>query len=453
MNEQNSNTKSATIVGAGLVGSLWAVYLSKAGYKVTIFESRDDLRKADISAGKSINLALSVRGWKAFKAVGVEKEVEEIAIPMTGRTMHDKAGNLTYQPYGQEGQAIYSVSRAGINCKMMDIAEEKGGAEIHYNQKCYNVDLKNGIAYFENTITKEKTKHKSDVIFATDGAFSAVRYNAMQKLPRFQYSQNYIEDGYKELLLPANEDGSYKLDKNSLHIWPRGRFMLIALANEDGSFTCTLFMPHDNHQSSFENINTKQEVETFFKDTFPDFYDMMPDVYSSWNDHPLSSLAIIRCYPWHHGKTVLMGDSAHATVPFYGQGMNSGFEDCTVMWELMQKHNEDWEKVFQEFSEQRKPDGDALQDLSIYNYHVMRDYVGDPQFLLQKKFEHRIEQLYPEKYLALYSQVSFSNIPYSEAWKKGMEQDKYIKKIMEENDVKALFEEEKIDELIHSLFS
>lgn len=445
--------KTATIVGAGLVGSLWAVYLSKAGYKVTIFESRDDLRKADISAGKSINLALSVRGWKAFKAVEVEKEVEEIAIPMNGRTMHDLQGNLTYQPYGQEGQAIYSVSRAGINCKMMDIAETVGGADIHYNEKCYDVDLENGIVYLKNRITKKKSEYKSDVVFATDGAFSAVRYSAMQKLPRFQYSQNYIEDGYRELLLPANEDGSYKLDKNSLHIWPRGRFMLIALANEDGSFTCTLFMPHDNHESSFANLNTREEVENFFKTTFPDFYEMMPDVVSSWNDHPLSSLAIIRCYPWHHGKTVLMGDAAHATVPFYGQGMNSGFEDCTVMWELMQKHHEDWDKVFAEFSETRKPDGDALQDLSMHNYHVMRDFVGDPEFLLQKKFEHRIEQLYPEKYLALYSQVSFSNIRYSEAWTKGMEQDKFIKELMAKHDVQKMMDEDNLDDLIHSIFN
>lgn len=444
--------KTATIVGAGLVGSLWAVYLSKAGYKVTIFEARDDLRKADISAGKSINLALSVRGWKAFKAVGVENEIEKIAIPMTGRTMHDMEGNLTYQPYGQDGQAIYSVSRAGINCKMMDIAEKYGGATIHYNHKCINVDLENAVVYLENTKTGEKLEHKSDVVFASDGAFSAVRYNSMQKLPRFQYSQNYIEDGYRELLLPANPDGSYKMDVNSLHIWPRGRFMLIALANEDGSFTCTLFMPHENHESSFDKLKTKGDVDKFFKTIFPDFYKMMPNVADAWEDHPLSSLAIIRCYPWHHGKTVLMGDSAHATVPFYGQGMNSGFEDCTVMWELMQKHNEDWDKVFEEYSITRKPDGDALQDLSLHNYHVMRDFVGDPQFLLQKQFERRIEQLYPEQYLALYTQVSFTNIRYSEAWKKGMEQDKFIKDLMSKHDVKKLMAENKIDDFIHQVF-
>ncbi|MBO6515740.1 MAG: FAD-dependent monooxygenase [Bacteroidia bacterium] len=443
--------KSATIVGAGLVGSLWAVYLSKAGYKVTIVEMRDDLREADISAGKSINLALSVRGWKAFKTVGVDKEIESIAIPMPGRTMHDLEGNLTYQPYGQEGQAIYSVSRAGINCKMMDIAEEYGGATILYNRKCIGADLDNGIVYVENTKTGEKEEIKSDVVFAADGAFSAIRYKAMQKLDRFDYNQRYIEDGYREILLPANEDGSYKLEKNTLHIWPRGRFMLIALPNEDGSFTCTLFMPHENHEYAFDKINTKEEVEHFFKTIFPDFYDLMPNIGDVWEDHPLSSLAIIRCYPWTHGKFALMGDAAHATVPFYGQGMNAGFEDCTVMWELMQKHKEDWPAVFEAYQKERKPEGDAVQDLSLHNYFVMRDYVGDPEFLLQKKFERRIEQLYPDKYMPLYSQVSFSHIKYSEAHTSGMNQDKWVKSVMEQHDVESMMEDGSIDKLIHQI--
>ncbi len=217
--------KKATVVGAGLVGSLWAVYLSKAGYKVRILEMRDDLRKEKVSAGKSINLALSERGWNAFKAVGVEKEIQKIAIPMYGRTMHDLEGNLTYQPYGQKDQAIYSVSRGGINCKMMDIAEKYGDAEILFNKQCIDADLEQGIVYYKDTSTGETGELKSDVVFAADGAFSAIRYNAMQKLDRFNFSQQYIEDGYREILLPANEDGSYKLDKNTLHIWPRGRFM------------------------------------------------------------------------------------------------------------------------------------------------------------------------------------------------------------------------------------
>ncbi len=436
--------KEVTIVGAGLVGSLWAVYMSRAGYKVTIFELRDDIRKAEISAGKSINLALSTRGWKALDTVGVGDEIRKIAIPMSGRIMHDLEGDLTYQPYGKEGEAIYSISRGDINAKMMDIAETRGNATIHYNHQCVEVDMKNSIAWFKNTITGEIIEKKSDLIFAADGAFSAVRYTGLQRTDRFNFSQNYIADGYREILLPANPDGSYKMEKNALHIWPRGRFMLIALPNEDGSFTCTLFMPHEGGKNSFDKVNTYDEVDAFFKETFPDFYEMMPQIASEWKNHPLSSLAIMRCYPWHRGKTALMGDSAHATVPFYGQGMNSGFEDCTVMYELMQKHNEDWEKVFEEYSEFRKPDGDALQDLSLYNYHVMRDYVGDPLFLLRKKIEAKFSNLYPDKWMPLYSQVTFSNIRYSEALRRGEEQNKIMEVIMEMNDIVNNWDSEEV---------
>ena len=445
--------KSATIVGAGLVGSLWSVYLAKAGYKVTILEMRSDLRKADISAGKSINLALSVRGWTALESAGVADEVKDIAIPMYGRTMHDEAGNLTYQPYGQDGQAIFSVSRAGVNCRMMEIAEKYGQAEILFEKQCLDVDFENAIVYYKDVSTGEEGHLKSDVVFAADGAFSAIRYKGMQKQRGFNFSQRFIEDGYREILLPANADGSYKLEKNRLHIWPRGRFMMIALPNEDGSFTCTLFMPGSNHEYAFDKLKSKDDVNHFFKEVFPDFYEMMPEIGDSWEDHPLSGMVIIRCFPWSYGKVSLIGDSAHATVPFYGQGMNSGFEDCRIMNELMIKHNEDWEKVFKEFETVRKPDGDGLQDLSLHNYYVMRDYVADPDFLLQKKFELRISKLYPNKYLPLYSQVSFSNIRYSEAYSKGMEQDAFIKEIMAEHDIQKLFDEDKVDDLIHEIFA
>ncbi|MDF1676047.1 MAG: NAD(P)/FAD-dependent oxidoreductase [Vicingaceae bacterium] len=439
--------KTATIVGAGLVGSLWAVYLSKAGYKVAIIERRPDIRKAEISAGKSINLALSTRGWKALDTVGVGDEIRKIAIPMPGRMMHDLKGNLTFQPYGKEGQAIYSVSRGGVNAKMMDIAEKHGNAQIFYNERCYKADLENGIVYTE-TASGEKKQYQSDIVFAADGAFSAVRYNSFQVLDRFNFSQNYIEDGYREILLPANADGSYKLEKNALHIWPRGRFMLIALPNEDGSFTCTLFMPFKG-ENSFETLTTKEAVNTFFKTTFPDFYKMMPNIADAWEDHPLSSLAIIRCYPWTHGKTALMGDAAHATVPFYGQGMNAGFEDCTVLWELMQKHNENWKKVFEEYQLMRKPDGDGVQDLSLHNYYVMRDYVADPKFLLQKKIEAHFSEKYPDKWMPLYSQVTFSHIRYSEAWKKGQIQDAIMKKIMTEiNNIEDKWNSQEVENAI-----
>jgi kynurenine 3-monooxygenase len=443
--------KNVIIIGAGLVGSLWAVYLSKAGYSITMYERRPDIRKAEISAGKSINLALSVRGWTALDAVGVGDEIRKIAIPMSGRVMHDLTGNLTYQPYGKEGQAIFSVSRGKVNATMMDIAEKHGNAIIHYNHDCRKVDLKNGIVWLTNNLTGEEIEAKADLIFGADGAFSAVRYNSMQKLDRFQYSQNFIADGYREILLPANADGSYQMDKNALHIWPRGRFMLIALANEDGSFTCTLFMPHEGGENAFDKLTSKEAVDNFFKTIFPDFYTMMPNIADAWEDHPLSALAIVRCYPWAHGKTALMGDAAHATVPFYGQGMNAGFEDCTVLNNLMHKHNHDWEAIFAEYSKERKPDGDALQDLSLENYYVMRDFVADPAFLLRKKIEAKFSEMYPDKWLPLYSQVTFSNIRYSVAYNQGKVQSEIMDQVMETPEIEQKWDSQEVMDKILSL--
>jgi kynurenine 3-monooxygenase len=443
--------KKATIVGSGLVGSLWAAYMAKAGYEVNVYERRADMRKAAISAGKSINLATSYRGWKALDAIGLGDEIREIAIPMYGRTMHLQDGSTAYQAYGADNQAIYSVSRGGINSKLMDAAEKN--AKLYFNEECTGVDMGTNTCYFKNSVTGQTTEVKSDVIFATDGAFSAVRYNAMQKMDRFSYSQNYIADGYREILLPANDDGSYKMAKNTLHIWPRGRFMLIALPNADGSFTCTLFMPVDGHENCFNNLTSREKVDEFFKTTFTDFHTMMPDVADAWEKHPLSSLAIIRCYPWHYGTTALMGDAAHATVPFYGQGMNCGFEDCTVMWGLYQKNGDDWEATFSEYEKLRKPNGDAVQDLSLQNYLVMRDKVADPNFQLQLKIERRIAELYPSSYFPLYTMVSFTDIEYHIALSKGEEQDKMIKGFISHHGISSATSPAGIDEFIHSEFS
>jgi kynurenine 3-monooxygenase len=266
----------------------------------------------------------------------------------------------------------------------------------------------------------------------------------MQKLPRFNYSQNYIADGYREILLPANPDGTYRMDKNALHIWPRGRFMMIALANEDGSFTCTLFMPHEGGENAFDKLTSREAVNAFFEKTFPDFYEMMPNIADAWEDHPLAALAIVRCSPWAHGVTALMGDAAHATVPFYGQGMNAGFEDCTVLSELMTKHNEDWPAIFEEYSRERKPDGDALQDLSLDNYYVMRDYVADPEFLLRKKIEAKFSERYPDKWLPLYSQVTFSEIRYSVAYKQGQVQAGIMDEVMAMENIEQNWDSEEV---------
>ncbi len=441
--------KKATIVGSGLVGSLWAKYLSKANYQVSIYEKRPDMRLSKMSAGKSINLATSYRGWKALDEIGIGDEIRKIAIPMYGRTIHNLDGTQTYQPYGNEGQAIFSVSRGEINAKLMSIAEENPNTTIYFNEDCIDVDLKQNKCVFKNTQTGEVKEVISDMVFATDGAFSAVRYHGFQKTDQFNYSQNYISDGYREILLPSGANGTFLMEKETLHIWPRGRFMLIALPNFDGSFTCTLFMPFEGHEFCFNNLKTRQDVESFFRMGFPDFYKLMPNVADSWNEHPLSSLAIVRCYPWVKNKVALMGDAAHATVPFFGQGMNCGFEDCSVMWELMQKHNENWDLIFEEYQILRKPNGDAVQDLSLQNYIVMRDKVSEPEFLLLQKIERRVNLLYPQKYFPLYSMVSFTDIEYQTALKKGNQQEEMIKNLIVKHQIKEETKIEIIDEIIH----
>ena len=442
--------KKVIIVGAGLVGSLWAVYMQKAGYQVVIYERRSDIRKAEISAGKSINLALSERGWNSLKAAGIEKEIEKIAIPMSGRIMHSVEGDLTYQAYGKKDEAIYSVSRGHLNAIMMDLAESKGNTKIHYQHQCLDANLEKGHITLKNLNTQEVFEDKADVIFAADGAFSAVRYNSMQKVDRFNFSQFYIEDGYKELLLPADKNGDYQIEKNALHIWPRGRFMLIALPNEDGSFTCTLFMPFENDKYAFKQLDSDDKIEDFVKEVFPDFYEMIPNLIENWHQNPLSSMSITRCYPWTVGKFALMGDSAHSTVPFYGQGMNAGFEDCFVMWELFNKHK-DWDKTFKEYQKIRKPDGDALQDLSLDNYYVMRDHVADEKFLLQKKIEAKIHERHPNKWIPLYSQVSFSNIRYSDAYKQGKIQEEIMRKVMNSPSIEKNWDSEEVENQILSM--
>lgn len=440
--------KDVTIVGAGLVGSLLALMMAQRGFRVNVFERRPDIRKAELSAGKSINLALSDRGWKALDIVGISDEIREIAIPMYGRKMHSVAGEVTDQPYGLEGQAIYSVSRGGLNARLLELAESAGDVTINFNKKCLGVDFEINEVSFEDSETGEHISHTGDLVFGSDGAFSAIRAQ-MQRTDRFNYQQEYLPDGYRELLLPANPDGSYKLDKNALHIWPRGRFMLIALANLDGSFTCTLFMPFEG-KTSFESLKTESDVEQFFKETFPDFYAIMPEVGKDYFRHPLSSLAIIRCYPWVKGKVALIGDSAHAIVPFYGQGMNSGFEDVTVLHQLMEKHGDNWTELLEEYQQLRKPDGDAIAQLAVDNYYVMRDYVADESFLLRKKIEKKIYEKHPDHWMPLYSQVTFSHIRYSDAYKAGQKQDRIMDRIMEKENIEKIWDSDEIEQEILS---
>lgn len=441
--------KKMTIVGAGLVGSLCALYMTQRGYKVTIYERRKDLRSEIITAGKSINLALSKRGWTALKKVGVDKEVMKISIPMYKRIMHDEKGNLTEQPYGNEGEAIYSVSRAELNVLMMEMAEQNG-ATLYFNEKCIDANLEEAIATFQNTNTSVNQNVSADILIGADGAFSAVRKHMVAK-HNHEYNYNEIEHDYKELLIPAGENGTHLLDKNALHIWPRGEFMLIALANLDGSFTCTLFAPKKGN-NSFEGLNTKEEVKNYFNTIFPDFTALVPNLYDQWNANPTSSLGIVRTYPWHiSDSSLLIGDAAHATVPFYGQGMNAGFEDCRILDELLDKHKGNLKSCFSEYSTTRKPNGDGVQDLSMQNFIVMRDKTADPDFLLQKQIEKKFSNLYPEKWIPLYSMVSFTNISYYDAWKIGMKQEKIMEEIMKTPNVKKEWKSNKIMQKMLSL--
>ncbi|MGB2458262.1 MAG: FAD-dependent oxidoreductase [Flavobacteriales bacterium] len=443
--------KKVTIAGAGLVGSLEAIYLAKRGFQVEVYERRPDMRKVELSAGRSINLALSARGWNALKAVGVDQDVEKMAIPMYKRVMHAVDGSLSDQQYGQDGEAIYSVSRGGLNQLLMNLAGEQDNVNMHFNYKCVDVDLKSASATFEHNDGNQKNV-AADMIIGADGAYSVIR-SKMIKQDRFQYSQHYIEHGYKELTIPANSDGTHKLEVNALHIWPRGSYMLIALPNMDGSFTCTLFFPYEG-EYSFNSLQTEQQVNDFFKEVFPDTLDLIPNLVEEYFQNPTSSLAIMRCNPWTvDDKVLLIGDAAHATVPFYGQGMNAGFEGCFVLDQLMQKHGEDWKACFDEYSKIRKPDGDGVQDLSMHNFIVMRDKTADPKFLLQKKIELHFSKKYPDKWLPLYSMVSFSTIRYSEAWEIGQQQEKLMQKVMDVPNIEDKWESDEVEQLMLSLIA
>ncbi len=418
-----------TIVGGGLVGSLLSIYLAKRNYKVDVYERRPDMRKEEISAGRSINLALSDRGWHGLEGAGIADEIRKIAIPMKGRMMHDLEGKLTFQPYGNPGQAIFSVSRGELNMKMVNLAEAFENVTYHFNERCVGVNLETATSVFENQNTGERKEVKADRIIGTDGAFSAVRLQ-LQMTDRFNYSQDYLKHGYKELNIPPADSGGWRIEKNALHIWPRGNFMLIALPNEDGSFTCTLFFPFEGEQS-FETLRNENDVLSFFNEVFPDAVPLMPTLTEDYFSNPTSSLAIIRCFPWSwKDKVLLMGDASHAIVPFYGQGMNSGFEDVSVFEDMMNTYGDDWERLFKAFEASRKPNADAIADLALQNFIEMRDRVADPQFLLQKKIEAKLSEIYPDKWLPLYSQVTFSDIPYAEALAHGKLQEAIMKEVM-----------------------
>ena len=446
---KTESSSNIAIVGAGLVGSMLAMYMAKQGHQVDVYERRPDMRNAKIIGGRSINLALSNRGWKALEGIGIGDQIKDIAIPMYGRQIHLQNGEEFFQPYGKDKQAIYSVSRGELNRILMNAAEPLANVDYHFDLKCTGINLDEAKIHFLNK-QKEKVTVHSDVVLGTDGAYSAVR-ESMQKSGRFNYSQEYISAGYKELCIPTGKTEKWQIEKNALHIWPRGQFMLIALPNLDGSFTCTLFLDFEG-AVSFERLNTDDEVIQFFETYFADALKLMPDLLVDFKENATSPLVTIRCNPWNYkNKVCLLGDASHAIVPFYGQGMNSGFEDCTVFNEISLKNIGNWAKIFKKFSANRPKDANAIADLAIYNFIEMRDKTADPQFIARKKLEKKIEKLHPGKFLPLYEMVTFSHIPYAEAQATGYRQIAILNELIgvekNDTDLTSADAKEKLNEL------
>ncbi len=439
--------KDITIIGAGLVGSLLSIYLSKRGYKVKLFERRGDMRKEKMIAGRSINLALSDRGLLALEKVGLAGEIRKISIPMHGRFIHNPDRTTAFQRYGKEGQYINSVSRATLNMRLMDLAEQQG-VEIFFDHKCHTIDWKKNSISFELSDSR-LTTHDSRLIFGSDGAFSAARLQHQLQHDQFNYSQYYIDCGYKELTIPPTAAGDFAMEVNALHIWPRKNYMLIALPNLDKTFTCTLFFPFEG-EASFKKLTTKESVKDFFERTFPDAVPLMPDYINEFFTNPASSLVTIKCFPWiREDKFALIGDAAHAIVPFFGQGMNCGFEDCRILDELIEKNGDDWHTTLQEYQALRKPDGDAIADLAINNFTEMREKTADPKFLLQKKIEARLHDKFPDQWIPAYSQVTFSpHIRYSEALRRGQLQEAVMQEVMNIPGIEEKWESAEIEKMI-----
>lgn len=435
------------VVGSGLVGSLLAIYLKKAGHTVHVYDRSPDIRKI-IFSGRSINLAMSNRGWKALDGVGVGDAVRDIAIPMDKRAIH-LVDKLNFQSYGQEGEAIYSISRGVLNRKMIDLAEA-AGAEFFFDEKIWDVTLKEATLHTGETERGVWEEKQYDMVFGADGAFSRIRHR-MQRQSMFNYSQEFLNIGYKELNIPANADGTHKLDKNSFHIWPRGEYMLIALPNLDGSFTCTLFMPFEG-ENSFDSLKEVKDVENFFEKNFPDSIEVIPMLTEDFFKNPTSTLVTMKCFPWtYENKVALIGDACHAIVPFYGQGMNAGFEDISVLYEMMEKYGDDWEKIFSEYQDSRKPNADAIAELSYRNFMEMSSKTADDKFLLQKKIEKLFSERHPEKWIPLYSRVTFSDRPYAEALAIGDLQNEIMQKVLKTEHIEKIWDSKEIEDKILAL--
>jgi len=419
--------KHAAVVGSGLVGSLWTTFLAQRGYHVDVFERRADSRRAGYKGGRSINLALSDRGWRALEAVGVAEAVRREAIPMFRRVMHAIDGTITTQPYGEHGQAIWSVSRGGINMALMTEAEKHANVRLHFEHETDLDDATEGRIKW--TTPEGQGSGCFDAVFSTDGANSGIR-KALQAEGAMEWTEQVIDHGYKELLIPSGPDGTSLIEREALHIWPRASYMLIGLPNPDGSFTMTLFFPNEG-LVSFAALDTPEAAEVFFAEFFADALALMPDFKEQWAQNPVSKLGIVRSWPWSKGKVVLFGDASHAIVPFYGQGMNSGFEDCFELNRMMDALGEDPATLFPAFEAERKPNADAIAELALLNFIEMRDLTGQPEFLLRKKIESKLHAERPDQWIPLYTQVTFSHIPYSVALERGRQMDRVFAEVMQ----------------------
>lgn len=442
--------KNIAIVGSGLVGSLLAIYLRKRKHSVTVFDRRPDIRTIKFS-GRSINLAMSNRGWRSLEKVGLVEKIKEIAIPLDKRAMHVENRPVYFQKYGNKGEAIWSISRGILNKRMIDMAEAEG-VIFRFNEKVWDIDLSTARLYTGESKKEIWKEYRYDLVFGCDGAFSRIRHK-MQRQSRFDYSQEFIKVGYKELTIPANVDGTHKLDKNSFHFWPRRKFMMIAMPNMDASFTCTLFLPFEG-KVSFESIATEDEARAFFKEYFPNVWKDIEDLTKDFFNNPTSAMVTMKCYPWAYlDKVALVGDSAHTILPFYGQGMNAGFESIYILDKLMDSHEDDWSTIFSTYQKERKPNTDAITELSYRNFMEMGSKAADLKFLLQKKIEKYFASKYPDKWVLVYSAVTFSEGPYKEALAIGNQQEKIMKEVMKLPDIDSNWDSKEVENKILELLN
>ena len=426
MNTDINKGDKIVIFGAGLVGALLAILLAKKGFQVEIHEKRPDLRYKIFANLRSINLALSHRGWRVLEEAGLAEELQKIALPMFGRVVHPVAGEAGFQAYGKVDQAIYSISRYKLNCFLIDQAESHKNVKINFESKVEKFAFDKSLAYVAD-IEGLRQRLEAKAFFGSDGAFSALRYEMMRE-DKFFYQQHYIEHGYKEFTIPPNSAGDWAIRKDGLHIWPRKSFMMIALPNQDKTFTCTLFFPFQG-QTSFDKIRTEEEIKNLFKAEFPDLTQLIPDYISQYENHPVASLVTIRCAPWNNKNFLLIGDAAHAIVPFYGQGMNAGFEDCHILMEKLE-NAKDWVNLFADFDENRRDDALAISEMALENFVEMRDLVSNPEFILKKKLEAVVVANGTIDWIPLYTMVTFSDIPYAEAQKRGRYQTEILNQLL-----------------------